>query len=64
LTEGTFHLDLLDVTASDTHAVALFRGHGRRAGRTLDNPTALVRSADRALYEQKSQLYPEVVVAH
>jgi len=29
-----------------------------------DNPTALVRSADRALYEQKSQLYPEVVVAH
>lgn len=42
LTDGTFHLDLLDVTASDGHAVALFRGHGRRAGRTLDNPTALV----------------------
>lgn len=42
LTGGTFHLDLLDVTASDTHAVALFRGQGTRAGRTLDNPTALV----------------------
>jgi len=41
LTGGTFHLDLLDVTASDDHAVALFRGHGTRAGRTLDNPTAL-----------------------
>ena len=46
LTEGTFHLDLLDVTASDGHAVALFRGHGRRAGRTLDNPTALVLRLD------------------
>ena len=46
LTEGTFHLDLLDVTASDAHAVALFRGHGRRAGRTLDNPTALVLRID------------------
>jgi len=42
LTGGSFHLDLLDVTASDAHAVALFRGHGTRAGRTLDNPTALV----------------------
>jgi hypothetical protein len=42
LTDGTFHLELLDVTASDAHAVALFRGHGRRAGCTLENPTALV----------------------
>jgi ketosteroid isomerase-like protein len=46
LTGGTFHLDLLDVTASDAHAVALFRGHGARAGRTLDNPTALVIRID------------------
>jgi ketosteroid isomerase-like protein len=42
LTAGTFHLDLLDVTASDAHAVALFRGHGERDGRRLDNPTSLV----------------------
>jgi ketosteroid isomerase-like protein len=34
------------VTASDGHAVALFHGHGRRAGRTLDNPTALVLRID------------------
>jgi ketosteroid isomerase-like protein len=46
LTGGTFHLDLLDVTASDAHAVALFRGHGTRGGRTLDNPTALVIRID------------------
>jgi len=42
LTAETFHLDLLDVTASDAHAVALFRGHGERNGRRLDNPTSLV----------------------
>lgn len=42
LTAGSFSLDLLDVTASDEHAVALFRGHGERAGRRLDNPTSLV----------------------
>ena len=41
LTDGTFHLDLIDVTASDDNAVALFRGHGQRLGRTLDNPTCL-----------------------
>lgn len=42
LTAGSFSLDLLDVTASDEHAVALFRGRGERAGRRLDNPTSLV----------------------
>ena len=42
LTGGTFHLDLADVAASDEHAVAIFRGHGEREGRRLDNPTALV----------------------
>jgi ketosteroid isomerase-like protein len=42
LSEGTFHLDLVDVVAGDDHAVALFRGHGRREGRALDNPTCLV----------------------
>jgi ketosteroid isomerase-like protein len=41
LTGGTFHLDLEDVLANDGHAVALFRGHGTREGRTLDNPTCL-----------------------
>ena len=47
LTGGTFHLDLLDVVANDDRAVALFRGHGEREGRTLDNPTCLhVRMRD------------------
>jgi len=41
LTDGSFHLDLLDVVANDRHAVALFRGHGQRNGKTLDNPTCL-----------------------
>ena len=41
LTGDTFHLDLEDVTASDRHAVALFRGHGTRDGKVLDNPTCL-----------------------
>lgn len=41
LTEGTFHLDFEDVLANDTTAIALFRGHATRAGRTLDNPTCL-----------------------
>lgn len=41
LTEGSFHLDLEAVLADDTHAVAFFRGHGTRDGKTLDNPTCL-----------------------
>jgi ketosteroid isomerase-like protein len=41
LTEHTFHLELVDVLANDGHAVALFRGHGTRNGKTLDNPTCL-----------------------
>ena len=41
LTAGTFHLDLVDVIANDHNAVALFRGHGSRNGKTLDNPTCL-----------------------
>jgi len=52
LTAGTFHLELADVVAGDDHAVALFRGHGERDGRTLDNPTALVmRFADGRIVE-------------
>jgi hypothetical protein len=41
LTNGTFHLDLIDVLANDAQAVALFRGHGEREGKRLDNPTCL-----------------------
>jgi ketosteroid isomerase-like protein len=41
LTGGTFHLELIDVVANDRHAVALFRGHGERNGKILDNPTCL-----------------------
>jgi ketosteroid isomerase-like protein len=42
LTDGTFALELEDVVAGDERAVAVFRGHGTRAGKTLDNPTCLV----------------------
>ena len=41
LTGGTFHLELIDVLANDARAVALFRGHGQRDDKTLDNPTCL-----------------------
>jgi ketosteroid isomerase-like protein len=41
LTEGTFHLELESVIADEDHAVAFFRGHGRRHGKVLDNPTCL-----------------------
>ena len=41
LSERTFHLDLIDVVAGDDNAVALFRGHAMRDGKTLDNPTCL-----------------------
>jgi len=41
LTNGTFHLDLVDVIANDRHAVALFTGSGQRNGKVLDNPTCL-----------------------
>jgi ketosteroid isomerase-like protein len=44
LTNGTFHLDVVDVIANDERAVVLFRGHGEREGRILDNPTCLVIS--------------------
>jgi ketosteroid isomerase-like protein len=47
LTGGTFHLDLEAVLADDDRAVVLFRGHGQREARVLDNPTCLViRLAD------------------
>ena len=41
LTDGSFHLELEHVLADDGHAVAFFRGHGSRNGKTLDNPTCL-----------------------
>ncbi len=41
LTDGTFGLQIEDVLANDSCAVALFRGHGQRNGKTLDNPTCL-----------------------
>jgi ketosteroid isomerase-like protein len=41
LTDNTFHLELDDVVANDTHAIALFRGHAERNGKRLDNPTCL-----------------------
>jgi uncharacterized protein len=41
LTGGTFELELEDVLANEAHAVAFFRGRGRRRDRELDNPTCL-----------------------
>ena len=41
LTQGSFRLELEDVIANDRSAAVFFRGHGARAGRTLDNPTCL-----------------------
>lgn len=41
LTDSSFEIELLDVLANDRWAVALFRGRGRRKGRSLDNPTCL-----------------------
>ena len=52
LTGGTFHLDLIDVLASDQNAVALFRGRATRDGKTLDNPTCLhMRMKERQVVE-------------
>ena len=41
LTAGSFTLELENVIADDTHAVAFFTGHGAREGKTLRNPTCL-----------------------
>lgn len=46
LSQGTFHLELETVLADDDHAVALFRGHGRRGAKTLNNPTCLRMKLD------------------
>ncbi len=41
LTNGSFSLEVEDVTASDDNAVVLFTGRGERNGKRLHNPTAL-----------------------
>jgi ketosteroid isomerase-like protein len=41
LTNGTFHLEITDVAASDDRAVVLFTGRGERDGKQLNNPTCL-----------------------
>ena len=52
LTGGSFRLDMEDVVADDRFAIALFRGHGTRNGKTLDNPTCLkMRFADGRIAE-------------
>jgi ketosteroid isomerase-like protein len=52
LTNGTFSIELTDVTASDGYAVALFTGHGKRGDRQLNNPTCLkIRIRDGQLEE-------------
>jgi ketosteroid isomerase-like protein len=37
LSGGTFHAELVDALASDTHAVAMATATGKRAGRTYDS---------------------------
>ena len=52
LTGGSFRLEMEDVVADDRFAVALFRGHATRGGKTLDNPTCLkMRFADGRIVE-------------
>lgn len=41
LAGGTFSVKVHDIMASDDGAVVLFTGSAKRAGKTLDNPTAL-----------------------
>ena len=41
LTNGTFELDIEDITASDNNAVVLFTGRGVRNGKRLHNATSL-----------------------
>ncbi len=41
LTGGTFALDLEDIVGNDRVVVAIFRGHGGRGDKVLDNPTCL-----------------------
>ena len=41
LSGGTFHLDIEDVVGGDRNVIAIFRGHGVRGAKTLDNPTCL-----------------------
>lgn len=41
LTNGTFHLEITDVAASEERAVVLFTGRGERNGKQLNNPTCL-----------------------
>jgi ketosteroid isomerase-like protein len=41
LTDDTFGIDPDEVVGGERTAVAFFRGHGKRVGRRLDNPTAL-----------------------
>ena len=42
LTGGTFSLEIHDVLANDTHAVALIRAKGERQGRRLDDDSVQV----------------------
>lgn len=41
VTNGTFELNIEDITASDDNAVVLFTGRGVRNGKRLHNATAL-----------------------
>ncbi len=61
LTDGSFGLELEDVLADEHLAVAFFRGHGSRDGKTFDNPTCLKMRFDKGqiaeLWEYVWDLY-------
>jgi uncharacterized protein len=42
LTEGTYRVEVHDIVASDEHVVVLYTGRAERAGRQLEDRTALV----------------------
>jgi ketosteroid isomerase-like protein len=54
LSGRTFHAELVDVLASETHAVAVAAASGRRAGRTYQGRyLLLMRIRDRQIVEAR-----------
>jgi len=65
LSGGSFELDLEAVLANDEHAVVFFRGHARRDGRQLDNPTCLrIRLKDGRATEFREFVWDLYAVDH
>jgi ketosteroid isomerase-like protein len=65
LTEGTFHMEVHEIYASESGAVIAFSGHGTRPdGRVLDNPTRLIlRIADGRVEEVREFVWDSEAVS-